>query len=214
MADLGYNYTSSNRINDRGATGIAHGLSKSNRRLTMQDHTLTLPALKVCFKCGESKPLTNFYQTRTGRDAGRYCSYCKACQAENSRQRYAADPNSTERQRLKSRRLRAANLGKRYEYDPVRARASAKAQRAANPEAARAASARQKVLNRLRTRANVAVQYRVRRGYFPPAWTMVCECCQEAQAAHWHHHKGYEEEYRIDVIAMCTVCHGKEHRRL
>lgn len=60
--------------------------------------------------------------------------------------------------------------------------------------------------------ARSAISSAVTKGKFPPAWTMVCEHCQEAQASHWHHHKGYESEYKLDVIALCVECHGKEHR--
>lgn len=34
---------------------------------------------KLCSKCGKVKPLTEFYQDKKGRDAGRYRSYCILC---------------------------------------------------------------------------------------------------------------------------------------
>lgn len=113
MAKLGYNYTSSNRINDRGATGIAHGLSPE-RELLMQDNSTRLPSFSA--------------------NAEYYAPW-------------------------------VATHGLVAPY-----------------------------------------------GNFPPAWTMVCEHCREAQAAHWHHHNGYADEYKLDVIALCFDCHGKEHR--
>lgn len=48
MFVLGYNYSSSNRKSDRGATGIAHGLSHRNGdSVTMSDHTPTQSQIKT-----------------------------------------------------------------------------------------------------------------------------------------------------------------------
>jgi hypothetical protein len=63
----------------------------------------------------------------------------------------------------------------------------------------------------LREKAHVAVRRAIARGDLPPATAMVCERCQEAQAAHWHHDMGYAEEYHLHVIALCKSCHGKAH---
>lgn len=60
-------------------------------------------------------------------------------------------------------------------------------------------------------RARGTVSDAVRNGKLPPAWSMVCDGCQEAQAAEWHHHNGYEREHWLDVVARCLDCHGLEH---
>lgn len=93
MFDLGYNTGVVNRKNDRGAIGVAHGLSKSLGRLTVQDHTPNAPALKVCPNCKESKPDSSFGIRKTGRDAGQRRSWCKSCEAaykRANRSRYTA----------------------------------------------------------------------------------------------------------------------------
>jgi hypothetical protein len=47
MGEIGYNYSSSNRIGDRGATGIAHGLATTYLGGSyMSDHTLPLFSLQ------------------------------------------------------------------------------------------------------------------------------------------------------------------------
>lgn len=56
-------------------------------------------------------------------------------------------------------------------------------------------------------RARYAVRDAVKYGKIPPASTLPCAGCG-AQAAHYHHHRGYAKEYRLDVIPLCVVCHG------
>lgn len=235
MVYFGYNTGVVNRKVDRGATGIAHGLSKFYLgELTMSHSNPQPSALKVCSKCGEAKPLTQFTQRKTGRQAGSYEARCKECMraasaayrsqfperaAEASRRsndktreqrnieyrdRIAKDLEYRKKRNDKSRAWREGNRehiaqynAARYDDDPQRMRAAVKSSHAAYPE-------------HLKARKSVA--WAVKAGTFPPAWTMVCERCQEAQAAQYHHHKGYDPEFKLDVIALCTECHGKEHQ--
>lgn len=199
----------------------------------MPDHTPSSSALKVCSKCGESKPLSEFTQRKTGKQAGTYEGRCKEClrvtsreyrarhpervvesrkrtndkyrQGRNaaSRERIASDPEYRKKRNDKSRSWRERNRERiaeynamRFEEKPVAMRAAIKASRQKYPE---------------HRKAHKAVAYAVKSGKFPPAWTMVCEHCQEALAAEYHHHKGYEPEHKLDVIALCTECHGKAH---
>jgi hypothetical protein len=80
-----------------------------------------------------------------------------------------------------------------------------------HPEIGRAAAARTRERHPERVSARKLVWSEVEAGRFPPANTMVCDICQEALACHWHHHKGYEPEHALDVIAVCRECHTKEH---
>lgn len=161
-------------------------------------------ALKTCTKCVESKPLSHFYQYRTGERAGKYHPRCRECQTLAARKNYADDPRGTEKQRLKMRAQRDANPEKHRERSRVHA--------TSNPESKRASAAKAKVANRERTRAHNAVYRAVRRGLLPPPDTMVCDSCDEALAAHYHHFNGYEREHWFDIEPLCTECHGREHR--
>lgn len=179
----------------------------------MQDHTLTTSALKTCTKCGVTKPLTDFARAKQG-TFGRY-SICKQCKRELKRvwhtenresqnekariyqEQHRAELVSKKRDVYRARRQEfVEDARKRYAADPTKYRDVARAQRKKNP---------------LRHRAHAAVALAVKMGKFPPAWTMVCEGCQEAQSAHWHHHRGYAPEFRLHVVALCTDCHGKAH---
>ena len=59
--------------------------------------------------------------------------------------------------------------------------------------------------------ARKAISNRTRRGKLPKASTLMCACGQPAK--HYHHHKGYAKNNHLDVIPVCTACHGKENRK-
>lgn len=190
-------------------------------------------ALKVCTKCGESKPLSEFTQRKSGKQVGAYESRCKPCMrltsaeyrarhpervAESSAQtrdkyreerneeyraRLAADPEYRKKRNDKSRAWRERNRERIAEYNAARLEEK--------PDAMRAAIRASGKKYPERIKAHKAVGYAVKSGKFPPASTMVCEHCQEALASDYHHHKGYEPEHKLDVIALCTECHGKAH---
>lgn len=59
-------------------------------------------------------------------------------------------------------------------------------------------------------RAISAVNKAVKNGKLPRTNTLPCHYCGE-QAKHYHHHKGYEPKYKLDVIPICKGCHIKLH---
>lgn len=144
-------------------------------------------ALKVCLKCGESKPVSEFSKNRNRKDGLQ--AYCKACQSAHRHARYWGDAEYREKQREQWRayRSRPEIQQKKVEWDKSRGYQTDT------------------------VRARVAVGTAVRRGKLPPVSTMVCVVCDEAQAEQWHHHNGYEKEHWLDVVPVCRECHGKEH---
>ena len=46
-------------------------------------------------------------------------------------------------------------------------------------------------------------------GRLPRPRDVACTGCG-AQAAEYHHHKGYAPEHRLDVVAVCRSCHRRE----
>lgn len=153
--------------------------------------------IKICTKCGEMKPLTEFYMIHTGHRAGKYHARCRACQSRYDAH-YRAE--NIERVRETDRQYYIRNKETMKE--------SARQWVASNKSKRREVIQRHNDSHPGRITARGAVNDAVRRGKFPPAWTMVCEECKEAQAKHWHHHKGYDDEYKLDVIALCAACHG------
>lgn len=145
---------------------------------------------KVCTRCGETKSLDRFYQYKSGEKKGRYRHHCASCFQETFAERFS-DPQK-----------RLELTAKRREW------------RKNNPERVKEIKLKTENKNWERTSARRAVAYQVRKSSFPPAWTMVCEICDEAQAKNWHHHKGYDGENRLNVIAVCMSCHFLEHKEL
>lgn len=119
------------------------------------------------------------------------------------RERIANDPDYRKKRNDKSRRWREKNRGHITEYNAERY--------AENPEYLYTAVRKSEQKHRQHYLARKAVWYAVSVGKLPPAWSMVCEICGEAQAAHYHHHHGYDIEHRLDVQPVCTECHGKAH---
>lgn len=61
--------------------------------------------------------------------------------------------------------------------------------------------------------ARNAVSEAVEKGILPPAKTQVCTVCGDS-AMEYHHHKGYEPKHCLDVVPLCTACHGQTQRGL
>lgn len=186
---------------------------------TMSDITPNAPAFKTCTKCEKTLPLSNFSVNRKAKD--NLHPYCKACARAYGKEWRA---NNRARRLEYMRQWHEANLEhetryarERYHNDEDHRRRVLGWQqqwRANNLELARVHDRTRGQATDWTTaqvRARTTVNRAVSRGLLPPAWSMVCDCCQEAQAAHWHHHKGYEREHWLDVVAACLDCHGLEH---
>lgn len=64
--------------------------------------------------------------------------------------------------------------------------------------------------NRLKARRAVAET--IKTGRLPRLDTLQCACGK--QAKQYHHHKGYEPKFWLDVIPVCAKCHTKASSRL
>lgn len=158
--------------------------------------------VKACSKCGQEKYVGQFHRRVRSKDGLQ--SYCKDCMRECDSIR----EGSTKRKhsRLVHRRgWREKNRAKINKYNREWRKNNTK-----RSNEHRYSSDKRHPQKR---RARRAVSYMVEHGLWPPAWTMVCEVCQEAQAAHWHHHNGYNEKHKLDTIAVCVTCHVDEHRK-
>ena len=64
--------------------------------------------------------------------------------------------------------------------------------------------------NQKQIQARHAVNHAVERNELPLASSLKCLCGNRAKE--YHHHKGYEPKYWLDVVALCSICHGFFHR--
>lgn len=186
----------------------------------MLHHNLDASSVKTCIDCNESKPVAYFSKNKNSRDG--LNSYCKVC--ASARYRIWRAQNQ-ERRKQYMRNWHQANLEHETRYKRERYRNDeayrigvlqwGRAYRQRNAKDVRQRHWQAKKSRGFQndmTRAHTTVSRAVRKGLLPPAWSMVCEHCQEAQAAHWHHHNGYAREHWLDVTAVCLDCHSKEHR--
>lgn len=161
---------------------------------------------KRCTKCGEEKPLTDYYEyngSRWGR--------CKACVLAHQKARRAAHPEvhrtsgrrwyeqNRERKLAENRAWRVAHPEKIREYT------RASAQR--HPETRRARQKRNYAAHPERYRAMKAVYLAIKRGEIvrPSA----CQACGAEGGRIICHHHDYSRP--LSVIFVCVPCHNRHH---
>lgn len=173
---------------------------------------------KLCPRCQEIKPRADFRQLKSGRDSGQSCSYCLECSRANRREWHHAHRDS-ELERIhqyqQANKAKLLNSARQRMTDPSYRKTRNEANRRWRAENLAHISnydLRYKVEQSDKLQARTAVNRAVKTGELPPAWSMVCSMCDEAQAAHWHHHLGYSEENWLDVIPACVDCHARERR--
>lgn len=148
---------------------------------------------KTCAKCKQTKPLAQFGRDRSRKD-GLTC-WCKMCKNIADRERYRADPekeNARTSQYQKNNRAKANAWKRKW--------------RKANPEKILATKVRYRRKHTDRDKARAAVSRAVRCKKLPAVTTLKCIRCGK-QASEYHHHKGYAEEHRLDVVPACIKCH-------
>jgi len=172
---------------------------------------------KRCSKCKQLKPFSRFYKDNRAKDG--HCVSCKAChkdynksekgkaKAKRSNQsiktkaakkRYAQTEkgktaqlryNRTDKGKARNKRYRRTEKGKSNLYRGTFH------YRTCHPE---------------RVLAHQVVRDAIKAGKLPRPNTLQCHYCPE-KGKHYHHHKGYEPEHFLDVVAVCKKCHRKLH---
>lgn len=160
--------------------------------------------MKVCNRCGETKPLSEYYKHKQMSDG--HLNQCKTCvkarvakhREENIdaiREYDRNRPNHKERVEATKQRY------KKYRQlaDPEwleKDRQRIRKYRANNPE---------------KYKAQSAVNHAVRDGVLEkPDSCSRCDSTEGIQGHHW----SYKEEHWLDVIWLCPKCHAEEHVRL
>lgn len=167
---------------------------------------LVIETTKVCFKCGETKPLSMFY--KHPRMADGHINKCKECNKKDVRENYATNIDyyteyevlrrDTEN-RIKSRKSRMLRVQERYKVDKqFRETIVASKEKWADS-------------NKHKREAHHAVSNSVRDGrLFKPN---TCEHCSKTGCTIYGHHWSYLQENWLNVMWLCSGCHGKEHRK-
>jgi hypothetical protein len=168
-------------------------------------------AVKICRRCGDAKPLTDYYSSRSGR---RPASTCRPCDAARARDRYWHNVDARRRRR---RELRKADPERHRKYsrdshrrhlDRNRERCRSYARSERGRQVNQKAVARWRAANPEKHACHRELRQAVRRGEVtrPPA----CEVrgCSSTGRLHGHH-----VNYRRprDVIFACPRHHEAIH---
>ena len=168
---------------------------------------LTSETTKVCFKCGETKKLSMFY--KHPRMADGHVNKCKECNKKDVQENYrvnidhfkAYDVLRRDTDVRKATRTKRGNTVKeQYKTNPL---------------------FREKVIkykddwitkNIEKRVAHCAVSNAVRDGkLIKPSF---CTKCGKSGCTIYGHHWSYLPEHQLDVLWVCSSCHGKEHRKV
>jgi hypothetical protein len=151
---------------------------------------------KECFKCGEEKPLSEFYKHSKMAD-GRV-NKCKECNKRDVRDNYASN-----REHYREYERGRANLSHR-----VKAREDY-AKTPQGEEAYRKAKNKWVRNNPIKKAASTMVGNAVRGGKL--AKPDICECCgSEPKRLHGHH-----DDYAFPLVVrwLCPGCHSQWHKK-
>lgn len=160
--------------------------------------------MKKCFKCGIEKELTEFY--KHPRMADGTVNKCKECNKKDvienrldKKDYYDVydrnRPNASERV-VRQSKVRSLKFQTDLEYREERLQWQR--------------DFRKRDPNRYGARQ--AITYGVKVGKINKPTS--CEHCGTSEKNIQGHHWSYLPEHWLDVIWLCTSCHGKEHKRL
>lgn len=160
--------------------------------------------MKKCFKCGIEKELTEFYKHPAMADGT--VNKCKECNKKDvrdnrsdkleyyqdfDRNRFNANERST-----KQGKVRSIKFQDDLEYREERLQWQR--------------DFRKRDPNRYGARGAISNALRDGKIKRPDC----CEHCGDSEKKIQGHHWSYLPEHWLDVIWLCTSCHGKEHKRL
>lgn len=149
--------------------------------------------MKTCLKCKQIKPFSEYYPHRTQKYGVR--CWCKVCEQQyrQSEKGKAAKKRYGQSEKNKCVQKRYNKRYSQTEKGKVSRRKSALRYFIRYPK---------------RRKAKAAVNYAVRIGKIPCIKTRRCYSCF-GQAQQYHHYKGYERKFWLDVIPVCRKCHKK-----
>lgn len=162
--------------------------------------------VKTCTICHETKSLELFGKSKQVKIGRR--NQCKVCLNARLRKNF---PTEARRQYMAAYRKTesgktAVKRGMKKWLDGPKSKAYYK-----RPDVRKKINvkiAKYRIRNPGKTAAREAVKQAKRKGLIPYANTLRCSHC-DSKAEHYHHHKGYEPSFHLDVIPLCRPCHFK-----
>ncbi len=168
---------------------------------------------KNCFKCGEIKPLSEFYKHKAMKDG--HVNKCKECNKVDVRENRGDNiERIREYDRMRNKTPERRERDRIRNKTPERRawkRANSK-ERGKNPEvrAMRAESTRKnRAKNKGSTRAHSAVIRAIKKGTL--IRPVICSRCPATENIQAHHD---DHEKPLDVMWLCPICHAQRHVEL
>lgn len=166
---------------------------------------------KICTKCGEDKPLSDYYKDKRARD-GLY-PHCKACHYKLT---HAYEQSEQGKEIVKkSKHAYYYERGGKEKAREYGAQESARLKRAEYAKSLSGKKAQEKKDEKRRDskpnqlRAKTAVNNAIKKGILPRVSTLFCAHC--GQPAVEYHHESYLPEHWLTVIPLCKLCHAKTY---
>ena len=153
---------------------------------------------RKCCDCSEFKPINEFVKHQ--HKALGYNYICLECQRKRNKKYYQENAQEQRDRARKyywdNRDIRLAKQRAWYAKNKERERIRIREYRDEHPEV---------------YAAHIAITTAVGANKMEPASSLRCSRC-DSMASDYHHHKGYDEQHRLDVVPLCKNCHGKIHR--
>ena len=143
--------------------------------------------MKTCYRCKQTKQLSEFHKSRRCGIQG----YCKSCNVITQR-RYRKTPEGKVYQKCYQKPYRQSEKGK------ISHQASNKCFSVLHPNYIKAHS---------------AVSCAIKTGKLISPKFLLCHYCSKP-AQQYHHWKGYAPEHWLDVIPVCKECHYKCKKKI
>lgn len=163
-----------------------------------------ITSIKTCFKCGAEKPLTEFYKHSQMADG--HVNKCKTCNKKD-----VNDNRELKSEYYLEYDRNRFNAAERSVKSQIRNKARYHADEDFK-ESIKSSKEKWLVSNPLKRKAQIAAGNALRDGKLVRKFH--CEHCNTSEKKLQKHHWSYEEEHWLDIIWLCTSCHGKEHKRL
>ena len=160
--------------------------------------------LKICFKCGVEKPLFQYY--KHPRMADGHLNKCKECTKRDVKEH--REDNIEKIRNYDRNRWNSEDRTKRSCERRKRLRSEDDTYRKKLAERGRMWV----IKNPMKRSAQHAANNALRDGKIERKYS--CEHCGVGDKPLQKHHWSYLEEHWLDVVWLCTRCHGVEHRRL
>ena len=149
--------------------------------------------MKTCTRCGDTKPLTEFYRATAKKDG--HETRCKVC-ARTQVLAYNQTDGAIPLRRIRIARYLRSEKGK------------AATQRYLGSAKDKQARRRYRQQNREKINARARVWRSMKAGILPKPSEITCDSCG-APAAEYHHPNGYTDESALDIVPLCKPCHYK-----